>query len=56
MTSQVDKITMYSRHGKNPIVIPKGKHHVMETDISSNNDNRWPEGVTLRKGITKADS
>jgi hypothetical protein len=53
MTSQVEKITVYSGHGKNPIVILKGKHHVMETDLSSNNDNRWPEGLPSEKALRK---
>jgi hypothetical protein len=44
---------VYSRHGKNPIVIPKGKHHVTETDLSSNNNNRWPEGSPSEKALRK---
>jgi hypothetical protein len=53
MTNQVEKITMYSKHGKNPIVIPEGKHHVTETDLSSNNDNQWPEGSPSERALRK---
>ena len=53
MTSQVEKITVYSGHGKNPIVILKGKHHVTETGLSSNNDNRWLEGSPSEKTLRK---
>ena len=53
MTSEVEKITGYSGHGKNPIVIPEGEHHIMETDLSSNNDNRWPEGSPSGRALRK---
>ena len=49
----MEKITVYSKHGKNPIVIPEGKHHVTETDLSSNNNNRWPEGLPSEKALRK---
>ena len=53
MTSQVEKVTVYSGHGKNPLVIPECEHHIMETDLSSNNDNRWPEGSPLERALRK---
>ena len=55
----MEKVIVYSGHGKNPLVIPEGEHHIMETDLSSNNDNRWPEGSpserALRKLIVKSE-
>ena len=53
MTSQVEKVTVYSGHGKNPLVIPEGEHHIMKTDLSSNNDNRWPEGSPIERALRK---
>jgi hypothetical protein len=44
---------MYSGNGKNPMVILEGEHPVMETDLSSNNDNRWPEGSPSEKALRK---
>ncbi len=58
MNSQVEKITVYSGNGKNPMVILGGEHPITETDLSYNNDNRWPEGslskMTLRKLIIRS--
>ena len=51
MNSQVEKIIVYSENGKNPMVIPEGEHPIMETDLSSNNDNRWPEGSPSEKAL-----
>jgi hypothetical protein len=53
MNSQVEKVKMYSGNGKNPMVIPEGEHPIMGTDLSSNNDNRWPEGSPLKKALQK---
>ena len=53
MTSQGEKVTVYSGHRKNPIVIPEGEHHITKTDLSSNNDNRWPEGSPSKRELRK---
>ena len=53
MNSQMEKITVYSGNGKNPMVIPGGEHPITETDLSSNNDNRWPEGSPSEKALQK---
>ena len=53
MNSQVEKIIVYSGNGKNPMVILEGEHPIMETDLSSNNDNRWPEGSPSEKALWK---
>ncbi len=44
---------MYSRNGKNPMVILEGKHPIIETDLSSNNDNHWLEGSPSEKALRK---
>ena len=49
MNSQVEKVTMYSGNGKNPMVIPEGKHPITETDLSSNNVTGGPRGHPQRK-------
>jgi hypothetical protein len=51
MNSHIEKVTMYSGNGKNPMVIPEGEHPLPETDLSSNNDNRWPEGSPSEKAL-----
>ena len=53
MNSQVEKITVYSRNRKNPMVIPEIEHPITETDLSSNNDNRWPEGSPSERALRK---
>jgi hypothetical protein len=53
MNSQVEKITVYSGNRKNPMVIPEGEHPIMETDLSSNNDIRWPEGSPSERALRK---
>jgi hypothetical protein len=53
MTNQVEKVTVNSGHGKNLIVIPEGEHHITKTDLSSNNDNRWPEGSPSERALRK---
>ncbi len=35
------------------MVIPEGKHPLPETDLSSNNDNRWPEGSPSEKALRR---
>ena len=51
MNSHIEKVTVYSRNGKNPMVIPEGKHPLLETDLSFNKDNRWPEGSPSEKAL-----
>jgi hypothetical protein len=53
MNSQIEKVTVYSGNGKNPMVIPEGEHPISETDLSSNNDNRWPEGSPSEKALQR---
>jgi hypothetical protein len=53
MNSQVKKVIMYSGNGKNPMIILKGEHPITETDLSSNNDNRWLEGSPSEKALRK---
>ena len=51
MNSHIEKVTVYSGRGKDPMVIPEGENPLPETDMSSNNDNRWPEGTPLEKAL-----
>ena len=44
MNNQIEKISMYSGNGKKPI-------ENLETEVSSNNDNRWPEGSPSEKAL-----
>jgi hypothetical protein len=53
MNSHIEKVTVYSGNGKNPMVIPEGEHLLSETDMSSNNDNRWPEGSPSEKALRR---
>ena len=53
MNSQVEKVIMYSGNGKNPMIILEGEHPITETNLSSNNDNRWPEGSPSEKTLQK---
>ncbi len=53
MKSQVEKVTVYSGNRKNPMVILEGEHPIIETDLSSNNDNRWPVGSPSEKALRK---
>ena len=53
INSQVEKVTMYSENGKNLMVISEGEHPIIETNLSSNNDNRWPEGSPSEKTLQK---
>ena len=45
MNSHIEKVTIYSGTGKNPMTIPEEENPLPETNLSSNNDNRWPEGT-----------
>uniref|UniRef100_A0A2N9H8S8 Uncharacterized protein n=1 Tax=Fagus sylvatica TaxID=28930 RepID=A0A2N9H8S8_FAGSY len=53
MNSHIEKVTVYSSRGKDPMVIPKGENPLPETDLSSNNDNRWPEGTPSEKALRR---
>ena len=46
MKNQIEKITMYSRNGKKPM-------ENLETEVSSNNDNQWPEEFTFDKALRR---
>ena len=56
MNSQIEKVTMYSGNGKNPMVILEGEQPLPKTDFSSNDDNRWLKGSPSEKGTSKVDS
>ena len=53
MNSHIEKVTVYFENGKNPMVIPEGEHPLSETDLSSNSDNRWPEGSLSEKVLQR---
>uniref|UniRef100_A0A2N9I314 Reverse transcriptase domain-containing protein n=1 Tax=Fagus sylvatica TaxID=28930 RepID=A0A2N9I314_FAGSY len=53
MNSHIEKVTVYSRNRKNRMIIPEGEHPLPEIDLSSNNDNRWPEGTPSEKALRK---
>ena len=53
MNSQVEKVTVYSVNGKNPMVIPESEHPLPETNLSSNDDNRWPEESPSEKALQR---
>ena len=53
MTSRIEKVTVYSGRGKDPMIIPKGENPLLETDLSSINDKRWPEGTPSEKALRR---
>uniref|UniRef100_A0A2N9ESA7 RNase H type-1 domain-containing protein n=1 Tax=Fagus sylvatica TaxID=28930 RepID=A0A2N9ESA7_FAGSY len=53
MTSRIEKVTVYSGRGKDPMIIPEGENPLLETDLSSNNDKRWPEGTHSEKALRR---
>ncbi len=53
MNSHIEKVTVYSGRGKDPMVIPEDENPLPETDLSSNNDNRWPEGTPSEKALRR---
>ena len=53
MNSHIKKVTVYSGNGKNPMIILEGENPLPETDLSSNNDNRWPEGTPSEKALRR---
>ena len=46
MKDQIEKISIYPGNGKKVMENP-------ETEISSHNDNRWPEGSASREPFRK---
>uniref|UniRef100_A0A2N9F8L8 Uncharacterized protein n=1 Tax=Fagus sylvatica TaxID=28930 RepID=A0A2N9F8L8_FAGSY len=50
MTSRIEKVTGYSDRGKETM-IPEDENPLIETDLSSNNDKRWPEGSPSEKAL-----
>ena len=50
MTSRIKKATEYSDRGKETM-IPEEENPLIETDLSSNNVKRWPEGSPSEKAL-----
>uniref|UniRef100_A0A2N9IBY4 RNA-directed DNA polymerase n=1 Tax=Fagus sylvatica TaxID=28930 RepID=A0A2N9IBY4_FAGSY len=50
MTSRIKKATEYSDRGKETM-IPEEEDPLIETDLSSNNEKRWPEGSPSEKAL-----
>ncbi len=46
MKNQIEKITIYSGNGKKPMENP-------ETELASNNDNRWPKRSASEKSLRR---
>jgi hypothetical protein len=53
MNSHIEKVTVYSGRGKNPMINPEGEKPLLETDLSSNNDKRWSEGTPSEKALRR---
>ena len=53
MNSHIEKVTVYSGQGNNPMINPEGEDPLLETDLSSNNDKRWPEGTPSEKALRR---
>jgi hypothetical protein len=53
MNSHIEKVTVYSRNGKHPMIILEGENLLSQTDLSSNNDNRWPKGTPSEKALRR---
>jgi hypothetical protein len=53
MNSHIEKVTVYSGRGKNPMINPEGEDPMLETDLSSNNDKRWPEGTPSERALRR---
>jgi hypothetical protein len=51
MTSRIKKVTVYSGRGKEAMIILEEENPLLETDLSSNNDKRWPEGTPSEKAL-----
>ena len=51
MNSRIEKVTVYSGRGKNPIMNLEGENPLLEIDLSSNNDKRWPDGTPSEKAL-----
>uniref|UniRef100_A0A2N9FM34 RNase H type-1 domain-containing protein n=1 Tax=Fagus sylvatica TaxID=28930 RepID=A0A2N9FM34_FAGSY len=55
MTSRIKKATEYSDRGKETM-IPEEENPLIETDLSSNNEKRWPEGSPSEKALRGEES
>ena len=53
MNSYIEKVTVYSGRGKDPMINSKGENPLPEIDLSSNNDKRWPEGTPSEKALQR---
>ena len=53
MNSRIEKVTVYSGRGKDPMIIPEGENSLPKTDFSSNNDKRWTEGTPSEKALRR---
>ena len=53
MNSQIEKVTMYSRNGKKPMIILEDERLLPETKLSSNDDNHWPEVSPSKKALRR---
>jgi hypothetical protein len=51
MTSRIEKVTVYSGRGKEAMINQEEENPLLETDLSSNNDKRWPEGTPSEKAL-----
>ena len=51
MNSRIEKVTVYSGRGKNPMMNLEGENPLLEIDLSSNNDKRWPDGTPSEKAL-----
>jgi hypothetical protein len=53
MNSRIEKVTVYLGRGKDPMMNPEGENPLLETDLSSNNDKRWPKGTPSEKALRR---
>ena len=53
MNSRIEKVTIYSSRGKDLMITPEDENPLPETDLSSNNDKRWPEGTPSEKALQR---
>ena len=53
MNSRNEKITVCSGQGKDSMINPEGENPLLETDLSSNNEKRWPEDTPLEKALRR---
>uniref|UniRef100_A0A2N9HX21 Uncharacterized protein n=1 Tax=Fagus sylvatica TaxID=28930 RepID=A0A2N9HX21_FAGSY len=53
MNSRIEKVTVYLGRGKDPMINSEGEHPLLETDLSSNNDKRCPEGTPSEQALQR---